>query len=46
MKTQNSELSEQIAELMAKHGMKVYDLEFIEELLQKTEERAEKECSY
>lgn len=40
------ELNEQIAEIMERHGMKVYDLEFIDELIQKTEERAEKECSY
>jgi len=40
------ELGEKIAELMTKYGMKVFDLEFIEELIQKTEERAEKECSY
>jgi hypothetical protein len=31
---------------MTDYGMKVYDLEFIDELIQKTEERAEKECSY
>jgi len=40
------ELGEKIAQLMTNHGMKVYDLEFIDELIQKTEERAEKECSH
>ena len=40
------ELCEKIAELMTKHGMKVFDLEYINELVEKTIERAEKECSY
>lgn len=40
------ELCEKIAELMTNHGMKVFDLEYINELLEKTIERAEKECSY
>jgi hypothetical protein len=40
------ELCEKIAELMTKHGMKVFDLEYINELVEKTILRAEKECSY
>lgn len=40
------ELGEKIAELMTKHGMKIFDLEFIDELIEKTIERAEKECSH
>jgi len=40
------ELSEKIAELMESYRMKVYDLEFINELIEKTIERNEKECSY
>jgi hypothetical protein len=44
--TEVCELGEKIAALMTKHGMKVFDLEYIEELIEKTMERAEKECSY
>jgi len=40
------ELSEKIAALMESYKMKVYDLEFINELIEKTIERNEKECSY
>lgn len=40
------ELSEKIATLMESYKMKVYDLEFINELIEKTIERNEKECSY
>jgi hypothetical protein len=40
------ELGEKIAQLMTNHGMKVFDLEFIDELIEKTIERAEKECSH
>lgn len=40
------ELCEKIAELMEKYNMKVYDFEFINELIEKTIERNEKECSY
>jgi hypothetical protein len=44
--TEVCELGEKIAQLMTKHGMKVFDLEYIEELIEKTIERAEKECSH
>jgi hypothetical protein len=40
------ELSEKIAKLMEEYKMRVYDLEFINELIEKTIERDEKECSY
>ncbi len=40
------ELCEKIAEIMEKYNMKVYDFEFINELIEKTIERNEKECSY
>jgi hypothetical protein len=40
------ELGEKIAELMENYGMKVYDLEYVNELIEKTIERNEKECSY
>ena len=40
------ELSEKIAKLMESYNMKIYDLEFINELIEKTIERNEKECSY
>lgn len=40
------ELGEKIAKLMESYGMKIYDLEFINELIEKTVERDEKECSY
>ena len=40
------ELGEKIAKLMEEYHMKVYDLEFINELIEKTIERNEKECSY
>jgi hypothetical protein len=40
------ELSEKIAKLMEEYSMKVYDLEFINELIEKTIERNEKECSH
>ena len=40
------ELSEKIATLMEEYSMKVYDLEFINELIEKTIERNEKECSH
>lgn len=41
-----NELGEKIAELLESYNMKVYDLEFINELIEKTIERNEKECSY
>lgn len=41
-----NDLSEKIAKLMEGYEMKVYDLEYIEELIEKTILRAEKECSY
>jgi hypothetical protein len=40
------ELSEKIAKLMEEYKMRVYDLELINELIEKTVERDEKECSY
>jgi hypothetical protein len=40
------ELSKKIVELMESYNMKVYDLEYVEELIEKTIERDEKECSY
>lgn len=40
------ELGEKIAKLMEQYNMKVYDLEFINELIEKTIERDLKECSY
>lgn len=40
------ELSEKIAKLMEEYKMKIYDLEFINELIEKTIERNEKECSH
>lgn len=40
------ELSEKIAKIMETYDMRVYDLEFINELIEKTIERDLKECSY
>jgi len=40
------ELGEKIAKLMEEYKMRVYDFEFIEELIEKTIERDLKECSY
>lgn len=40
------ELSEKIAKVMEAYDLKVYDLEFINELIEKTIERDLKECSY
>jgi hypothetical protein len=40
------ELGEKIAKLMEEYKMRVYDLELINELIEKTVERDEKECSY
>lgn len=40
------ELGEKIAKLMESYNMKIYDLEYINELIEKTIEREEKECSY
>jgi hypothetical protein len=40
------ELALKILEIMEQHGLKVYDLELIEELLEKTIIRNEKECSH
>jgi hypothetical protein len=40
------ELSGKIAKLMEEYKMRVYDLELINELIEKTVERDEKECSY
>ena len=41
-----NELIEKIAKLMEEHKMRVYDFEFINELIEKTIERDQKECSY
>jgi len=43
-----NELALKILALMEEHGLKVYDnhLELIEELLEKTVDRDQKECSY
>lgn len=40
------ELGEKIARLMETYKLRVYDLEYINELIEKTIERDEKECSY
>jgi hypothetical protein len=40
------ELGEKIVVLMESYNLKVYDQEFITELIEKTIERDEKECSY
>jgi hypothetical protein len=40
------EISEKIAKIMEEYKMRVYDFEFIEELIEKTIERDQKECSY
>jgi hypothetical protein len=40
------ELGQKIAELMEKYNLKIYDFEFIDELIEKTIERNEKECSH
>lgn len=40
------ELSKKIIKLMEDYGMKVYDDELVHELIEKTIERNEKECSY
>lgn len=40
------ELGEKIAKLMEEYNIKVYDLEFINELIEKTIERDQKECSH
>jgi hypothetical protein len=40
------ELIKKIVELLESYKMKVYDFEYVEELIEKTIERNEKECSY
>lgn len=40
------ELSKKIIELLESYDMKVYDDEYVNELIEKTIERNEKECSY
>lgn len=40
------ELSKKIIEIMESYNIKVYDSEYVEELIKKTIERDEKECSY
>lgn len=39
-------LADKIAKLMEEYDIRVYDLEFINELIEKTIERDQKECSY
>lgn len=47
MKTNElEELTQKMVELMESYNMKIYDLEYINEFIEKTIERAEKECSY
>lgn len=46
MTTELFELSKKIAELLENYKLKVYDYELINELIEKTIERDEKECSY
>jgi hypothetical protein len=46
MENKFCELGEKILKLMEEYNMKVYDLELINELIEKTVERDEKECSY
>lgn len=43
---ENINLCEKNADTMEKYNMKVYDFEFINELIEKTIERYEKECSH
>lgn len=43
---ENVQLGEKIARIMEEHGLKVYDLEYIDELIEKTIIRNEKECSH
>jgi len=40
------ELSKKIIELLESYKMRVYDSEYVEELIERTIERDEKECSY
>jgi len=40
------ELSQKIIKLLESYNIKVYDDEYVSELIEKTIERAEKECSY
>lgn len=40
------ELAKKIAELMENYKLKIYDFEFIEELIEKTIERDQKEGSH
>lgn len=40
------ELSEKIVRLMESYDLRVYDQEFVNELIEKTIERDLKECSY
>lgn len=46
MEEKYNELSAKIAELMESYKLKIYDFEFINELIEKTITRNEKECSY
>jgi len=41
-----AELIKKIIELLESYSMKVYDDEYVNELIQKTLERNEKECSH
>jgi hypothetical protein len=40
------ELSKKIIELLESYKMRVYDSEYVDELIEKTLERDQKECSY
>ena len=43
---QGRPMDEEIAQVMERHGLRVYDLEFIHELIEKTVLRDQKECSH
>jgi hypothetical protein len=46
MKNDHVELGEKIVQLLESYNLKVYDTEFIEELIEKTIIRDMKECSH
>jgi predicted nucleic acid-binding protein len=43
---EHEELIYKIVEIMEKYKLKVYDTEYVEELVEKTIERNQKECSH
>jgi len=45
-KSKYIELSEKIIKLLESYSIKVYDDEYIKELIEKTIERDQRECSY